>query len=255
MKILIYSLLFLLLFIPTITYAETLSSDSLVYDATGKSVILTLYKDTKVECGKAINGMQSIFFTVSVPGSSYFEKLENNYIKPATILSDEQGNIVGETTADVLLLDSSIILVHGEKKLVADVVASIPSTSINEQTVVEVSLRELVKNHAIKLTAEKISETLSPYSFQLWSSKPPFSAWSIMEPDFLSKNPCPRVILVFYKEELIALFHSRPLDADLFQTQESCPRGLTLSWRKRLSKEEIQLFEQSFSSLIPVKVK
>jgi hypothetical protein len=70
---------------------------------------------------------------------------------------------------------------------------------------------------------EKLSTflpVLDKYQFKFTQENESYSSYLLVQPEFVTQSFEPRVLMVFYKEELIAIFHTRPIKVKQYDSIE-----------------------------------
>ncbi len=90
----------------------------------------------------------------------------------------------------------------------------------DNQFIPENDLSDLLMKATQNARLEYFESYLAKYNFTNWVEENKYSSYIIYEPDFVRQILVPRVLMIFYKKELIAIFHTREVKVKLYDSIE-----------------------------------
>jgi len=94
------------------------------------------------------------------------------------------------------------------------------NSSTDNQFVAENDLSDLLLKATQNAKLEYFDLFLAKYNFTNWVEENKYSSYIIYEPDFVKQVLQPRILMIFYKNELIAIFHTREIKVKLYDSIE-----------------------------------
>ncbi len=94
------------------------------------------------------------------------------------------------------------------------------NASIDNDFIPENDLSNLLLKATPNARLEYFELFLLKYNFSKWIEDNKYVSFSINEPDFVRQNLKPRILMIFYKKELIAIFHTRTIKVKLYDSIE-----------------------------------
>jgi len=116
------------------------------------------------------------------------------------------GKKIGKTTTDFnpfkfIQDNDSIVLIQ--------IAAYLQNASINPQSVPEIDLTNLLLNVSVNAKLNFFRQHIKNFNYQFTQETNDYTSYVIYEPDFAKQVLNPRILMVFFKEELIAVFYTR----------------------------------------------
>ena len=96
----------------------------------------------------------------------------------------------------------------------------IDNSCIDKDFVPETDLSNLLLKISENEKIEYFEKFLDKFSFQKQIENNKYTSFSIYEPNFTTQTLHPRILMIFYNNELIAIFHTRKVDVKLYDSIE-----------------------------------
>ncbi|MFN4083564.1 MAG: hypothetical protein ACK4K9_08035 [Bacteroidia bacterium] len=96
----------------------------------------------------------------------------------------------------------------------------IHKASINPESVPEIDLSNLLMNAEINAKFEYFEPHIKKFGYVSFNEEQQYTSYIIYEPDFVKQALNPRILMIFYQKELIAIFYTRQLNVKHYDSIE-----------------------------------
>lgn len=166
------------------------------------------------------------------------------YVKKSDVYQNEQinerarmYNAVFHKSATMLMAHSPISLQEiNDTMMLALISGFIEKNCINPKSIPEPDLTAILLSTTINTRKSRFDEHLKKFDYRKFYADSGYEAWLITEPDLLSRQEKPRILIVFYKDELISIFHTRPIQVKQYDCIEYGSK-YKLIYNSRFSEE------------------
>ena len=124
------------------------------------------------------------------------------------------------------------------------------SACINPSSVPEIDLNKILSFAKQNAGIELFNEYLSKFNFQKDETDSIYQSYIIFEPNFLLQKKDPRILIIFYRYELIAIFYSRSVIAKLYDSIEMGKEYKLIynsKFTENTKSEMIQIFKKKMN--------
>jgi hypothetical protein len=124
------------------------------------------------------------------------------------------------------------------------------SACINPSSVPEIDLNKILSFAKQNAGIELFNEYLSKFNFQKDDTDSIYQSYIIFEPNFLLQKKDPRILIIFYRYELIAIFYSRSVIAKLYDSIEMGKEYKLIynsKFTENTKSEMIQIFKKKMN--------
>ncbi len=91
---------------------------------------------------------------------------------------------------------------------------------IDKNFVAETDLDALLLKATENARLEYFAGFIEKYGFIKNTEDKQYTSYIIYEPDFVTQTLLPRILMIFFKDELIAIFHTRPVSVKIYDSVE-----------------------------------
>jgi len=198
----IFSLLIALLFSEAI-WAERSSGYCSVSEEEKGREVLYIYPGTEFMCLESSAMRFRIWIDVWVQTERLYDGLR---LTEKTKIYDEGGKLLGKISASF-----NPMKLLGQRDTMTHIVISgyLEKNCIDQKYVPEIDLSLLLDKAENNEKYEFFESFLEKYEFKETIENNLYKSFLLEQPNFVSQGLCPRLLMVFFKNELIAIFHTQ----------------------------------------------
>lgn len=187
------------------SYAETVDGPANIRSEPNGAVVASIDDGVKLDTDGVQNGWLKVQIPVNVDKSAVSRDF--SWIAAHTKLFDAEGNMIGITvSATKFIWDGDT----RSKRLQGVIVGVTAKSNIRPETLLEPEIEKRLKGHQLSLERDW-SQYMVKSGYEPWKSSGDFDAFQANDQQVLDPSPGPRVILFFYRKNLFAIYHVRPI--------------------------------------------
>lgn len=194
--------------------AEQTTGNCTIKDAPGGNAVFELKPAVIFESKPERQGWQRVLLKVWIPKRWVYDEEQ---IRVKAKLYDENRMLLGIALKDFTPYKSVGI---EDSMYVFQLSGFIEQNCIAPASVAEDDLNALLKGLGQNARLDTFKTHLSKYPYQSWVAQRKYQSFVLTEPDFIQQRHTPRILMVFYENELIAIFYSRSVSARFYDSIE-----------------------------------
>lgn len=194
--------------------AETTYGWCYLQDQPNGSNIAELEGDVYLMTMPDIPNFMRVLITCWVYQKDFYDDLR---IQKKVKLYNHLGKKIGVTVTD---FNPFVFVAENDSVKQIQIAGYLSTSSINPQSVPENDLSSLLLKADINARFEYFEKHIQGFNYQYSEETNGYESYTIYEPDFVKQVLNPRVLMVFFKKELIAVFHTRSIKVKYYDSIE-----------------------------------
>lgn len=194
--------------------SETTYGWCYLQDAPNGANLAELEGDVYLMTMPDVPNFMRVLVTCWVYNKDFYDDLRlNKKVK----LYNNLGKKIGVTVTD---FNPFVFLIQNDSTQQIQIAGYLSNTSINPQSVPENNLSELLLNATNNAQFDYFKQHINAFNYLFAQEENNYTSYTIFEPDFVKQVLNPRILMVFYKNELIAVFHTRSVKVKHYDSIE-----------------------------------
>lgn len=203
-----------LLFFQLVSKSETTYGYCNVKDKKGGTDVYTLFGKTPFDCLVLDQNWQQVLIKVWVKKDKVYDDQQ--------ILARAQFYNENRTQIGQALMDFTPYKFINEidSYYVFEISGFMPQACIDPSSIPELDINKILAVAKQNESFDTFRSHLKKFNYIHTDSNSKYKSFIIKEPDFKKQSASPRILIVFYNNELIAIFYSREIMAKLYDSIE-----------------------------------
>lgn len=237
-----FSLFFFLCFL--YSNAEITKGTINVYDKSKKEIVFKLYDNTKIECGDFEGKWQSM--VIYLPSTKAYFKA-NIKLKKGDALIDYSGRKIGYVVSNSV--DATPLYSQSDNSYQMRYAGYITANDVRQETVPENILENIITSNRKHLVYRNFKEFIAQFGLKSYKDDvdkkyPPNRSYVLSYDIYVVSNAVFRIQLIFNKDNLVAILHSRKLNVTGFNDLRLQYNHLL--WAKNRNEKEMRDFAKTY---------
>jgi hypothetical protein len=203
-----------LLFFQLISKSETTYGYCNVKDKKGGTDIYTLFGKTSFDCLVLDQNWQQVLLKVWVKKNKVYD--DQQILAQAKFYNENRIQI-GQALIDFTPYK---FINEIDSYYVFEISGFMQQACIDPSSIPELDINKILAAARQNESFETFKSHLKKFNYSHIDSNSKYKSFIIKEPDFKKQSVSPRILIVFYKNELIAIFYSREIMANLYDSIE-----------------------------------
>lgn len=195
----------------SVSNAETVDGPANIRSKPNGKVIATIGDGEKLNVLSYKNGWYEVEIPVYVYKKSAPDGLSS--VVPNTSLYNNNGRIIGKTLDNANIVDGPG---EEEDRYQGAIIGYTATTNIRPESVLESEIEKLLAKHKFSLNTDWWSH-INKSRYESWKIYGDFESFNVGEELALDPSPTARIILYFYKKNLFAIYHVKPINFQSFK--------------------------------------
>jgi len=132
-------------------------------------------------------------------------------------LRDSSGKVLATASIDFTPTKS---IYENDSQVYVMIYGYIEKDCIDALSIPELELSKILLQTQKNAKIDTFQLFLNHFGFKKFYEENDYVSYLITEPDFISQSETPRILMVFYKNELIAIFHTRSIKVKIYDSIE-----------------------------------
>lgn len=226
--------------LPELVIAERAGGAITLTDTVNGKAILSLHDNTLLNSGAVTNGWAVAAIETSLGREAY----ESSILKKGGKL-EQNGQEAGVALEDIPL-DNKTEDDKGNRS--GTIYAYVQEQHIKPGSVIETALRDHLQQHPDRSLAA-LQPFIDRFRLEEWDDLKPFRQYTNYESTAEDPSPVFRTVLIFYKDKLIGVADSRPLQLPA-TTVNRLERDFTVSFFEGVDKKQQEEYSRKFNRFI-----
>jgi hypothetical protein len=166
------------------------------------------------ECKPDVKRWTHILLRAWVKKKQVYEGIQ---LMPKAKLFDESWRLIGKV---LLPLNPMKTIAENDSAFYVAITAYIEDGCIDPASVPEQELSAILLAVSSNAKLDTFRSHLNKFHYQQITENNRYTSYLLTEPEFVTQTERPRILMIFYESELIAVFHTRPVSVKLYDSIE-----------------------------------
>jgi len=194
--------------------AEKSSGFCYIKDAVNGEAIITVQPYTYFETQIVSSGWVRILLKAWVRKIDVYDRIQ---VKVKSKLFDNNGKFI----AKVLIgFNPMRTLDENDTAYYIAISAFMENACIDKSSVPETELSNLLMGLSVNAQLDTFYSHIKNFNYEFWLEEGNYTSYLIYEPDFVSQTERPRILMIFFNNELISIFHTREIKVKIYDSIE-----------------------------------